>query len=227
MPQTQTEAYRVARFGNEGEPIVIIDDFSAEPDALVDAAMQVSFSGGGPNYPGIRAPANARYLKSRAALLRSIFVDVFGMRDTAKFAECNYSLVTTPPQDLAPVQRLPHFDSPDPACLAALHYLCKPEDGGTAFYRHRATGHERITEARMPGYFETLKREVSASPPPLAYPQGSTDLFEQIGRVEAAFNRLVIYRGQTLHSGDIPQSLPLSGDPKTGRLTLNTFMFVR
>lgn len=228
MTTATASQYSVERFGREGEPVVIIDDFSADAEALVSAAAQLQFEAGGPNYPGVRAPGKAHYLQARADVLKTVFTSVFGSRQSAKFAECNYSLVTMHPAQLSPVQRLPHFDSPDPACLAVLHYLCRPEDGGTAFYRHRATGFETITQDRMSGYFQTLNGELARDgAPPETYPDAETAQFEQIGRVEARFNRLVIYRGQTLHSGQIPADLPLLSDPARGRLTLNTFIFAR
>jgi hypothetical protein len=47
--------------------------------------------------------------------------------------------------------------------------------------------------------------------------------FERIHRVDAAFNRLLIYKGNTLHSGDIGERTVLSEDPRRGRLTINGF----
>jgi len=43
--------------------------------------------------------------------------------------------------------RIPNFDSTDPNYLALLHYLRVPPDTGTAFFRQRSTGIERLTEA--------------------------------------------------------------------------------
>lgn len=63
--------------------------------------------------------------------------------------------------------------------------------------------------------------------PPAAYYSGSTHQFERIGSVEATFNRMVIYRGYRLHSGDVlkPEQIGQPGaDP---RLTVNTFLKVR
>ena len=45
-----------------------------------------------------------------------------------------------------------------------------------------------------------------------------------IGEIEARPDRMVIYRGRTLHSGIIHSDLPLVADPKRGRLTVNTFV---
>jgi hypothetical protein len=222
------ETVVIGKIGHEGEPIVIIDGFSSDPQALVEHAAGLSYTKLGPHYPGMRAPANAAYLAARMDLLQQVLMDAFGLRNGAHLVECNYSLVTTPPAQLTPIQRLPHFDSTDPGRIAVLHYLCTPEHGGTGFYRHRASGFETVSASRMEDYARMIEDEVGRRGVPAAeYLRGDTAQFEQTYRVEAAFNRLVIYRGWTLHSGHIPQGHSLSPDPRTGRLTVNTFLQAR
>ncbi|MEX1252324.1 MAG: DUF6445 family protein [Hyphomonas sp.] len=217
----------IGRIGHEREPIIIIDGFSSDPHGLVDAAAGQAFGPRGPHYPGIRAPAPPRYLGERMDLLQKTLSDVFGLNHGADLVECNYSLVTTPAEELAPLQRLPHFDSADPGHFAVLHYLCGPEHGGTAFYRHRASGFETVSPSRMDDYSGMLDGELLRRPPAEGYLLGDTALFEQTYRVEAAFNRLVIYRGWTLHTGQVPPGHGLSPDPRLGRLTVNTFLKAR
>ena len=118
---------------------------------------------------------------------------------------------------------MPHFDATSAGQIAVLHYLCDASHGGTAFYRHRSTGFETITPERLQPYIATLSAELERTPPPQAYVTGDTPLFEQIGAVEARFDRAVIYPSRLLHSGDIrPSSLSL--DPRRGRLTANSFL---
>ena len=218
----------IGRIGHEREPIVVIDGFSADPAALVEQAAALHYEKLGPHYPGIRAPAASAYLAARMDLLQEVLSGVFGVSRGADLVECNYSIVTTPPSALAPIQRLPHFDSTDPGRIAILHYLCQPLDGGTAFYRHRATGFETISASRLEDYSEVLQAEADARGLPQAeYVRADTALFEQTYRVDAAFNRLVIYRGWSLHSGVIPPDLTFSPDPRKGRLTVNTFLQAR
>lgn len=218
----------IGRIGYEREPIVIIDGFSPEPSALVDEAAKLVYQPLGAHYPGIRAPAAPAYLAARMDLLQEVLSGVFGVSRGADLVECNYSIVTTPPAALAPIQRLPHFDSTDPGRIAILHYLCQPLDGGTAFYRHRATGFETISASRLEDYSEVLQAEAVARGLPQAdYVRADTALFEQTYKVDAAFNRLVIYRGWSLHSGAIPPDLTFSPDPRKGRLTINTFLQAR
>ena len=178
-----------------------------------------------PHYPGIRAQADQNYLGERMDVLRPVLTDIFGLGQGANMVECAFSIVTTPPSDLKPIQRLPHFDTTDPKRLALLHYLSPAETGGTAFYRHKATGFEIVPPDRLDTYSKTIQAEVEADgAPPLEYFTGQSARFERIGHVEAKPNRMIIYRSYRLHSGDIPSDLPLHKDPQTGRLTLNTFL---
>lgn len=231
MTSTRSEAYEsvsIKRFGNEGEPIVIIDGFYSDPDALVRQSAASGFGPAGRHYPGQRAPAPSAYLAERMNLLKDLLTDVFDAGKGAALVECNFSVVTTRPEALTPIQRLPHFDSTDKSNLALLHYLCPADAGGTSFYRHCATGYETVTEDRLQPYTASLQAEATREGlPPAAYFSGSTHQFERIGGVEAAFNRMVIYRGYRLHSGDVlkPEQIGQPGaDP---RLTVNTFLKVR
>jgi hypothetical protein len=218
----------IGRIGHEREPIVIIDDFSSDPAGLVEAAAGKRYAPLGPHYPGVRAPADANYLGERMPVLQDVLTNVFGLAKGASLVECNYSLVTTRPEALRPIQRLPHFDSTDPGRIAVLHYLCAGAQGGTSFYRHRASGFETVSPSRMADYAGMIEAEVAKLGLPGAdYLRGDTAQFEQTYRVEAVFNRLVIYRGWTLHSGTIPEGFGFSDDPRTGRLTINTFLQAR
>lgn len=223
-----SSGFEILHFGEEREPVVVIDDFSSDPQRLRDLARRAQYQPGGNHYPGHRAPAPASYLGERMEMLRTVLTDVFGAARGADLGSCSFSLVTTLPEHLTPIQRLPHFDGADPSILAVLHYLCGPEEGGTSFYRHRATGFETISARRLSPYDAALKAEVKqAGLPPASYFSGSTEQFEQIGRVDAAFNRLVIYRGWRLHSGEIPRANEIGKPGAEPRLTINTFLQAR
>jgi len=218
----------VLKFGHEGEPVVLIDSYVRDAELLRTHAASQFWQRLGPHYPGVRAPAPATYLNERADLLKRVLIEVFDMTNGAELVESNFSLVTTPPEQLSPIQRLPHFDSLDRGRLALLHYLGGPDQGGTAFYRHRSTGFETLSEERHSPYAQKLQSEVTAAGGvPAGYFCGDSPLFEKIGEIQALPNRMAIYRGVTLHSGVIPDGFPFDPDPRTGRLTINTFLQAR
>lgn len=212
------------RIGEEQQPIVIVEDFSARPDTLRAAAASASFQPAARHYPGIRAAVPDDYLTAQRDVLAPVFAQVFGGQRTIKILDVSFSIVTTPPQDLVPEQCLPHFDALEPGRLALVHYLALDGGDGTAFFRHRATGYETIDAERAPRYFSTLNAErlpdASAAP---AYPCGSTETFERIAHVEGRYNRAVLYRSAILHSGAIAAGSILDPDPTRGRLTITAF----
>lgn len=221
---------RTRRIGREGEPVVMINDLLQHPRQLIEyAATEVAFApvfGPDGGYPGVRAPAPLDYVETVARALSPTIEQAFGLTGVAlAAAECSFSLVTLPPERLAPLQRVPHTDTDDPLQFALLHYLCDASHGGTAFYRHRDTGFETLTAARRATYEGRRNRELETVGP--AYITGDSPQFEQIAEVGAAFNRLVVYRSRLLHSGQIREPGRLSADPRTGRLTANIFLNYR
>ncbi len=213
--------------GAERSPILCIDDFFANPELLVECAAQAHYIDVGPLYPGVRAPAPAEYVQMLLKAVGPEVERVFGTPPEEDLELCAFSMVTAPASALRHAQRIPHFDGPEPRRFAFLHYLCAPHFGGTSFYRHRSTGFESVTPERLMIYRSAVERELRASQPAAAYMNGDTEVFEQVHSVAAAYNRLVIYRGNLLHSGDIPAALPLIEDPRQGRLTINGFGFLR
>jgi hypothetical protein len=111
--------------------------------------------------------------------------------------------------------------------FAVLHYLCLPDRGGTAFYRHRATGFEVLTAERQAEYAAHRKEELKREVDDLDYIRGDHKHFAQTAAFESRFNRVIVYRSRTLHSGQIPQGADLSQNPRDGRLTANIFVNYR
>jgi hypothetical protein len=212
--------------GAEKAPLLVVDNFIADPQRLVRRATTRQFRSGGANYPGIRTEAPLAYQQLIRDRLRTRLFDCFGLTGTSlAFSMCHYSLVTTPAAQLTPLQRIPHVDSVDGGGLATVHYLFRTDLGGTAFYRHRATGFEVIDASRKDRYFREIK-QVLAEPNslPAGYINGDTELFEQIASVSGVFNRMVIYRRNSLHSGCIGRGFIPDPEPSTGRLSINCFI---
>ncbi|PCD04085.1 hypothetical protein COC42_07215 [Sphingomonas spermidinifaciens] len=210
------------RIGREREPIAIADDFHPEPAALRTSAHAARFAPADRHYPGVRAPLGPETLLPVRELIAAIFAELFGRRQTADVLDIGFSIVATPPARLSLVQRLPHVDAVEPGRIAMVLYLFDEAEGGTAFYRHRATGFETLDPERSPAYFEALKVEVARDAPPAAYP-GSLPQYEVVDRVPARFNRAVFYRSRLLHSGIVTPATPLVADPRAGRLTITGF----
>ncbi|WP_129775614.1 DUF6445 family protein [Peristeroidobacter soli] len=212
--------------GREGAPLVVIDNFVAEPERLVKKAATAQFASGGQYYPGIRVKAPPSYEHFMVTRLPALVGEHFGLTSPSlRLSMCHYSLVTTPAAELTLLQRLPHVDSLAPEGLATIHYLFTAKHGGTAFYRHRATGYEYLDRERGPVYSRALDSECAGPDrPSLEYINGDTALFEEIARAEGVFNRVLVYRRNSLHSGSIDRAFVPDPNPRTGRLSINCFV---
>ena len=174
------------------------------------------------------APAPPTYLDAARPIRATIFGQAFGLTGAARVIDLCFAIVTTPRERLTLEQRIPHIDGAEPGRVAMVHFLSEADHGGTAFFRHRSTGFETIGPDRTAAYYATLDREVRRDgPPPADYIRGSTAQFECLCEVVAKPNRAVFYRSALLHSGVIPPDLPLSPDPRVGRLTITGFFAAR
>lgn len=223
----EAPAIRVDRIGTELQPVVVIEQFSPDPERLVAEAASLKFEPMGEYYPGVRAPVTQAYFEGLAPVLKRVMGEVFGARSRLNVNRALYSLATTPPAELTLAQRIPHIDTVEPGRIAILHYLSHGAHEGTAFYRHRSTGYEAVDAARHRAYLDALKSDFAEHGEPApAYIRGDTPIFEQIAAYEARFNRALIYRSSLLHCAVLPNDAPLPADPRTGRLTVASFLSV-
>lgn len=211
-------------------PVVFIDDFLVDPQALLDAACTASFEPcpgheEGKGYPGLRAPAPPAYADLLAELAEPLIRLNFGVPDELPIRRSvdSFSLTTTPPERLGPLQCTPHFDASTPHHMAVLLYLCDERHGGTGFYRHRATGLQRISADTREHYLDRYYAEINERRPRQRYFDAGDDRFEFLGLMPARFNRLVVYPGSLLHSACLNPRISLSADPRQARLTVNSF----
>ena len=221
----------VHEIGQSRSRVVVIDDFFNDPQRVVGAASALApFPPEGDTaYPGQRrqiGPGDAAsgYVFAALQSLVPIIRDGFGA-ESFGIVEASFSLLTTRPDSLRAVQRVPHFDYDDENILAILHHLHDIPGTGTSFYRHIETGIERADKANA----QTLRKKLQADGdrPDVAaagFIGESNAYYEKIFTVEGRFNRLVMYQGCLLHSGTITPDFPFSSDPSIGRLTGNMFV---
>ena len=213
----------VTQVGAERAPVMVIDNFLAHPEELVEeAATQHPFKPFALYYPGVRAPIHPMYPLAVYQILRDPIRKIFGLDGLdVVMADSDFRMVTQGPAGLHPRQKVPHYDGADPNVIVVLHYLARQPQGGTSMYKHRQTGFERIAGNRVEPFEKAINEELKSATPE-GFVNGDTDLFERIASFPGLFNRALIYRGISLHSGDIAADFPFDPDPLTGRLTANT-----
>jgi hypothetical protein len=220
----------VRHFGKSLTPVVVIDDFSGSLDHILEIADELAPYPRHTNYyPGLRriftaadAAANV-YVEETCERAAQFIAEAFDI-DHFDLVEASFSMVTLKPTELTPPQRAPHFDTTDQNDLALLHFLRAPPNSGTAFFRQRATGIERVTEFNVSSYVPVAEVQIPQMPSDSGYFHGSDEFYEQIGAVEAVPDRMIIFQGSLLHSGIVPADMPLTSDPRQGRLTANIFV---
>ncbi len=209
-------------FSDEKHEFITVDDFMTAPKTAIEMAVLQKFAKITPQYPGLRAPLDKAVAQSWLAELAPLLDKGFGKARNGWGIQVWLSVVTTPPHELIPMQRLPHVDGTDPKLIAMMLYLHETDHGGTAFFRHKSTGLESLTEETFPQYRAALEADVSRTGmPPARYIEDGAPHFERIHASEGVFNQAVFYRGNVLHSGIIDNDAPLPLDPREGRLTIN------
>jgi Family of unknown function (DUF6445) len=215
----------VVRQGRERQPVIVIDDMLGAPDLWRQVAAGARFAPIRPFHPGVSAAVPARLAVQLRDELAPLIAETFALDPVPPASGCFLSLITTPPQALAPIQRLPHVDGLEAERIAILVYLAGAEMGGTAFFRQRATGFETVDPDRRAAFEAALESGLAEHGlPPPDYVAGDTALYERIATYEARPNRGLIYRGHTLHSAAIEPGAGLGDDPAKGRLSLNAFL---
>ncbi len=216
---------KMRRTGEEGHPLLVIDDFALDPDALVDIAAASPFHAPETTwYPGVNADTPDAYLDGLLNILMPSLRRGFGFGDVRLRARSFFALSTKPLAELVPLQRIPHYDQTNPDCLAILHYLGRDQTGGTGFFRHKSSGFEAIDPGRRDAYRQMVDADLAAIGDRLDRFTGpDTPNYEMIDQVEPQFNRLVIYRSNVLHCA-LFDGARLSEDPRIGRLTANSFV---
>lgn len=217
--------------GNEDNKIVIIDDVLADPDTLVRYACNQQFhpyasAAARKGYPGVRAQTPPELGNAIRQTIIPVIRQQFSQptHSEVKTYQEAFCLMSTPPHALGPLQTIPHFDASSTGFFAILLYLCDHNHGGTALYRHNATGIESVTPNRCDLFLDTVYQELNSKRREKTYIGDSDPLFTRIAYFPATYNRMMIYPGSLLHSANINSDSSLTHCPSTGRLTCNFFI---
>ena len=176
-------------------------------------------------YPGMELRTAP---EQNAALTEFFMQHIRGLLNARRVFDSisRFSMVTLQPVQLRPAHTLCHRDlgaTSGTIKAACVLYLFKEHElGGTSFYIPKKSDAEtaEIVQDSLIMTPENFSEKYGVA---RNYMHGSNDYFEQIGSVEAKWNRVVFYDGNMYHSGDILKVEKLSKDPQVGRLTINGF----
>jgi hypothetical protein len=174
-------------------PVLIADDFYADPDAVRAHALSLPYAPPPYPYPGALAAideANPSLGVLRGTILGLINREYLprippiqgGGRQITAFARLmtDFARTDVHPDALSATQRRPHVD---PVPIFGLVYLNREERGGTLFFRNTD---EPADDDKVSGYVT-----------------GDIPGFALVGGIEGRFNRLAVYPGFVPHTGQI------------------------
>ncbi|TFI58980.1 hypothetical protein E2493_06920 [Sphingomonas parva] len=173
-------------------PVVIVDNFYAQPEAIREVALGLSYAPPPYPYPGRVAsiPEPNRSLAAvRADVLRLVNDHYLprvpliqhegGRLSSIRQLHTDFAVVDVHPDALHPVQQLPHVD---PVPIFGLVYLNPEPRGGTLFFNQKGP---------------------AIAPSGQGYPVSGNESFELLDRIAPAYNRMAIYPGFVPHSAEI------------------------
>jgi hypothetical protein len=171
-------------------PYLTIDGIFADPSAVRTATLALPYSPGTAHYPGrvARFPAGDPSLTELLSKLVDLVAREYlprlqppaGVRPLqVRGADTDFAITDTHPSELSANQRAPHVD---PVPVFGLIYLNDEPRGGTLFFKPRG--------------------QAAGAADRSGYPRSDEQL-DVCGHIEGRFNRLAIYPGFVLHSGEI------------------------
>jgi hypothetical protein len=173
-------------------PVLLVDNIFEDPAAVRRLALSLPYEPAGAHYPGRTARVSesneslTNLLRKVAALVTREYLPKLpplpgGRRATVvRAVDTDFAITDLRPSELTKEQSRPHVDD---VPVFGLIYLNEQDRGGTLFFRPR--GHnDRPT-------------------PRTGYQVDSDEFVDLYGKIEGRFNRLAIYPGFILHSGEI------------------------
>jgi len=215
------------KLGIERQPLLQVDSYLSDPQVLIDYAINKNnFNVADNYYPGIRMPLPLSYLKAIIHNLGSEIEATFGVNlKRIKTGTASFSIITTSLDKLGFFHTIPHFDGLGENKLALLHYLCDMPESGTCFYHHKALGYDYVDDNRSHKYLNYIEEQFRTKSKVYdSYICDDSAEFKKIASYQCIFNRLLIYKASSLHSGHITQNYDFDPNPKTGRLTIASFI---
>lgn len=186
-----------------GVPVLIIDDFYADPDAVRAQALQARYDLSMAQYPGRHAPLDRNSVELNE-VLQTLARTATALGDRSYRAAdfvSDFSIVTTRPGDLLAVQKHPHID---PTPVLGLVYLTPGSVEGTCFFHNEMLGtHAVVTEQQMTAYGQFIDQYSKKLAPPGYTFDEHHPAWKKFYTIEPVFNRFVFYPGNVFHSIDI------------------------
>jgi len=190
---TSGSATATVEFIDGAIPVLFIDNVYENPAAVRRAALALNYSAGTAHYPGRIGrfppddPSLVAFVQKVATLVQREYLPRLPTLPNGQILrqlrgiDTDFAITDQHPERLSINQRKPHVD---PVPIFGLIYLNEEPRGGTLFFRSRNEGAHTLL-------------------PAAGYPTADHEDLKLAYRIEGRFNRLAIYPGFVLHSGEI------------------------
>lgn len=203
-----------------GTPILVIDNFYADPHAVRAAALDGKYDASLAYYPGMHSRIGKEETQELFGNLTRLLALLGDVRARPEYFWTDFSIVTTPASQMLAKQKHPHVD---PTPLAGLVYLNPDYEIGTCFFRHRHTGLAVLQAPEEAERFYAWLDEFGEQSQPETYAVGDDGTWERLHAVAGKFNRLVMYAGNAFHSIDM-RDVAANPTMESARLTQRFFV---
>lgn len=182
---------------SSGCPVIVIDDFYADPHTVRAAALASKYDTSLAYYPGVHSSIKPQELVPLYVQLKRLLAALGDVQCEVGDFISDFSLVTTPASQMLANQKHPHID---PVPLAGVVYLNPDFEIGTSFFRHIPTGLAMLrTEEEQARYYAWLSAEGERTQPG-TYAIGNDGIWDHLHTLQGRFNRMVMYPGNAFHS---------------------------
>lgn len=206
---------------SSGCPVIVIDDFYADPLAVRALALDGRYDSSRAYYPGLHSEIDPLLQQPLHAALVQLLAVLGRVRCRAQDIASDFSIVTTPARQMLAQQKHPHVDG---VPMAGVLYLNPDFEIGTSFFRHRPTGLAFVRSAADMATFGDWMKQHGQATQPASYAADEAPDWEHLHSAAGHFNRLVMYPGTAFHSiamRDVRQNLTLDQARLTQRFFIN------
>lgn len=206
---------------SSGCPVMVIDDFYANPHAVRTLALGGAYNSSLAYYPGLHSTIDPALKAPLHEALVRLLAALGSLHCQATDISSDFSIVTTPAREMLAAQKHPHVDG---VPLAGVLYLNPDFEVGTSFFKHRPTG---LAFVRNPDEAQALADWMRAhgdTAQPDTYAVGDDAVWQHLHSVAGRFNRLVMYPGTAFHSiamRDVAENYSLDSARLTQRFFIN------
>ncbi len=204
-------------------PVLLIDDFYSDPDAVRAEGLQAAFDQSIALYPGRHAvldtPASRKVVEHICAVLTALGDRAYDPQTT----RTDFSILTTKASDLLGMQKHPHIDR---LPVAGVIYLNPGSTQGTCLFRNRILGLHSVVSAEQEELLAKFLEDEGPTYEPETYEVNGNGAWEKLYTVEGRYNRLVLYPGNVFHSidlRDVPEVFDINKARLTQRILVQNF----